>query len=215
MEFRIDRRAVLATGAALALSHMLSCRAQETRPLRFARCLRQRHPRRHDPHVSKDVEPTSRSSRSTVARCSSRHRARRASARQPGDVTSPAGHQQTVRRVGADLGLHLPRRQPRAVVLRQRRRAQMKSRPRTSSRSKFLVRLFSAPAGRSQPKKKSYTGRPGGVSCGCPRRCVALLGRSLGANPTPMASQRLHRRNGAIDGQTNPLAQRPEHEVHG
>ncbi len=42
-----------------------------------------------------------------------------------------------------------------------------------------------------------------------------FLGRSLGANPTPMAYAEVYTglQTGAIDGQDNPAAERAEHEV--
>ena len=72
MEFIIDRRAVLATGAALAVSHILPVRAQDKPTLRFAAVFSEKDIRADMIRmVSKDVEAG--------------HRARRATARQPGD----------------------------------------------------------------------------------------------------------------------------------
>ena len=57
MEFIIDRRAVLATGAALAVSHMLPVRAQDKPTLRFAAVFSEKDIRADMIRmVSKDVE---------------------------------------------------------------------------------------------------------------------------------------------------------------
>ena len=214
MEFIIDRRAVLATGAALAVSHMLPVRAQDKPTLRFAAVFSDKDIRADMIRmVSKDVEA---------------------------DVKIEPFYGGTLFKQGTELvalqrdNLEMSNVAPQdiskqvaawsvltsAYTFRDANHvlsffasdvgAQMKKQAEDQLKIKILGPTFfgTRQVGLKPKKKVSTPADLAGVKLRMPPGDAwQLLGRSLGANPTPMAFAETYTglQTGAIDGQDNPL----------
>ena len=127
--------------------------------------LGQGHPRRHDPHARQGRRGRLQD-RAVLRRhaVQAGHRARRAAARQPRDRQHrAAGHLQAdAGVVGPDVGLHVPRRQPRARVLRERpRRADEEAGRGPAEDQDPRADVLRHPAGRPQAQEEDqHAGRP-------------------------------------------------------
>ncbi len=126
MKSWIDRRSLLKSGAALVATQAVPAWAQDKPTLRFAAVFSDKDIRADMMRMlAKDVEGDFKIEPFLGGNdVQAGHRTRGAAARQPRvGQCRPAGHQQADGGVvGADIGLHLPRRPPRAGVLRQRPR---------------------------------------------------------------------------------------------
>ena len=167
MEFKIDRRSVLKAGAALAASQALPALAQDKPTIRFAAVFSDKDIRadmiQHDHQGHRSRLHARAALRRHAVQAG--HRAGRAPARQPRDrQRRPAGHQQADGRVvGPDVGLHVPRRQPRARVLRERpRRADEEGgRGPAEDQDPRADVLRHAPGGPEAEEEDHHAGGPG------------------------------------------------------
>ena len=128
--------------------------------------LGQGHPRRHDPDARQGHRGRLHA-RAVLRRhaVQAGHRARRAAARQPRDrQRRAAGHLQAdAGMVGPDVRLHVPRRQPRARVLRERpRRADEEAgRGPAEDQDPRADVLRHPPGGIEAEEEDQHAGRPG------------------------------------------------------
>ena len=214
MEFIIDRRAVLATGAALAVSHMLPVRAQDKPTLRFAAVFSDKDIRADMIRmVSKDVEADVKIEPfygGTLFKQGTELVALQRDNLEMGNVAP----QDISKQVAAWSVL------TSAYTFRDANHvlsffasdvgAQMKKQAEDQLKIKILGPTFfgTRQVGLKPKKKVSTPADLAGVKLRMPPGDAwQLLGRSLGANPTPMAFAETYTglQTGAIDGQDNPL----------
>ena len=214
MEFIIDRRAVLATGAALAVSHMLPVRAQDKPTLRFAAVFSDKDIRADMIRmVSKDVDADVKIEPfygGTLFKQGTELVALQRDNLEMGNVAP----QDISKQVAAWSVL------TSAYTFRDANHvlsffasdvgAQMKKQAEDQLKIKILGPTFfgTRQVGLKPKKKVSTPADLAGVKLRMPPGDAwQLLGRSLGANPTPMAFAETYTglQTGAIDGQDNPL----------
>jgi tripartite ATP-independent transporter DctP family solute receptor len=214
MEFIIDRRAVLATGAALAVSHILPVRAQDKPTLRFAAVFSEKDIRADMIRmVSKDVEADVKIEPfygATLFKQGTELVALQRDNLEMGNVAP----QDISKQVAAWSVL------TSAYTFRDANHvmsffasdvgAQMKRQAEDQLNIKILGPTFfgTRQVGLKPKKKVSTPADLAGVKLRMPPGDAwQLLGRSLGANPTPMAFAETYTglQTGAIDGQDNPL----------
>src|SRR5678816_1133024 len=214
MESRIDRRAVLATGAALAVSHMLPVRAQEKPKLRFAAVFSDKDIRADMMKVfAKEIEADY-----TVETFLG------------GSLFKQGTELVALQRDNLEMGNIAPQDISKQVpawsiltsayLFRDANHlnsffasdpgAQMKKMVEDEVKVKILGPTFfgTRQVGLKPKKKISTPADMAGVKLRMPPGDAwQLLGRSLGANPTPMAYAEVYTglQTGAIDGQDNPL----------
>ena len=214
MEFIIDRRAVLATGAALAVSHILPVRAQDKPTLRFAAVFSEKDIRADMIRmVSKDVEADVKIEPfygATLFKQGTELVALQRDNLEMGNVAP----QDISKQVAAWSVL------TSAYTFRDANHvmsffasdvgAQMKRQAEDQLNIKILGPTFfgTRQVGLNPKKNVSTPADLAGVKLRMPPGDAwQLLGRSLGANPTPMAFAETYTglQTGAIDGQDNPL----------
>ena len=214
MEFIIDRRAVLATGAARAVSHILPVRAQDKPTLRFAAVFSEKDIRADMIRmVSKDVEADVKIEPfygATLFKQGTELVALQRDNLEMGNVAP----QDISKQVAAWSVL------TSAYTFRDANHvmsffasdvgAQMKRQAEDQLNIKILGPTFfgTRQVGLKPKKKVSTPADLAGVKLRMPPGDAwQLLGRSLGANPTPMAFAETYTglQTGAIDGQDNPL----------
>ena len=214
MESRIDRRAVLATGAALAVSHMLPVRAQEKPKLRFAAVFSDKDIRADMMKVfAKDIEADY-----TVESFLG------------GSLFKQGTELVAIQRDNLEMGNIAPQDISKQVpawsiltsayLFRDANHlnaffasdlgAQMKKMVEDQVKVKILGPTFfgTRQVGLKPKKKISKPEDLAGIKLRMPPGDAwQLLGRSIGANPTPMAYAETYTglQTGAIDGQDNPL----------
>ncbi len=214
MESRIDRRAVLATGAALAVSHMLPVRAQEKPKLRFAAVFSDKDIRADMMKVfAKEIEADY-----TVESFLG------------GTLFKQGTELVAIQRDNLEMGNIAPQDISKQVpawsiltsayLFRDANHlnaffasdlgAQMKKMVEDQVKVKILGPTFfgTRQVGLKPKKKISKPEDLAGIKLRMPPGDAwQLLGRSIGANPTPMAYAETYTglQTGAIDGQDNPL----------
>ena len=214
MESRIDRRAVLATGAALAVSHMLPVRAQEKPKLRFAAVFSDKDIRADMMKVfAKEIEADY-----TVESFLG------------GSLFKQGTELVAIQRDNLEMGNIAPQDISKQVpawsiltsayLFRDANHlnaffasdlgAQMKKMVEDQVKVKILGPTFfgTRQVGLKPKKKISKPEDLAGIKLRMPPGDAwQLLGRSIGANPTPMAYAETYTglQTGAIDGQDNPL----------
>ena len=217
MKHAIDRRTALKAGAALAASAAVlvsGVGAGQAHAALRRGVLRQGHPRRHDPHASpRTSRATSRSSRSTTASLFKQGTELVALQRDnlemgniaPQDISKqiPAWSILTSAYLFRDAN-HLN------AFWSSDLGAQFKKQAEDQVKIKILGPTFfgTRQVGLKPNKKINTPADLAGIKLRMPPGDAwQLLGRSLGANPTPMAYAEVYTglQTGAIDGQDNPL----------
>jgi len=214
MEFRIDRRAVLATGAALAVSHMLPVRAQDKPTLRFAAVFSDKDIRADMIRMlAKDVEADVKIEpfyASTLFKQGTELVALQRDNLEMGNV-SPQDISKQVPAWSVLTSAYTFRDANHVLsFFASDVGAQMKKQAEDQLKIKILGPTFfgTRQVGLKPKKKVSTPADLAGVKLRMPPGDAwQLLGRSLGANPTPMAFAETYTglQTGAIDGQDNPL----------
>jgi TRAP-type transport system periplasmic protein len=214
MEFRIDRRAVLATGAALAVSHMLPVRAQDKPTLRFAAVFSDKDIRADMIRMlAKDVEADVKIEpfyAGTLFKQGTELVALQRDNLEMGNV-SPQDISKQVPAWSVLTSAYTFRDANHVLsFFASDVGAQMKKQAEDQLKIKILGPTFfgTRQVGLKPKKKVSTPADLAGVKLRMPPGDAwQLLGRSLGANPTPMAFAETYTglQTGAIDGQDNPL----------
>ena len=214
MKFRIDRRAVLASGAALAVSHMLPVQAQEKPTLRFASVFSDKDIRADMIRMlAKDVEADVKIEPfygATLFKQGTELVALQRDNLEMGNV-APQDISKQVPAWSVLTSAYTFRDANHVLsFFASDLGAQMKKQAEDQLKIKILGPTFfgTRQVGLKPKKKVSTPADLAGVKLRMPPGDAwQLLGRSLGANPTPMAFAETYTglQTGAIDGQDNPL----------
>ena len=214
MEVRVNRRSALKAGAALAAAYALPAGAQAKPTIRFAAVFSDKDIRADMIRMlAKDVEADFKIEPFFNALAvQAGHRAGRPAARQPRDGQHrAAGHLQADSGVvDPHFGVPVPRRQSPEHLLgeRPRRAVQEAGRGPDEDQDPRADLLRHAAGGPQAEEEDQHARRHGRHQARMPPGDAwQLLGRSLGANPTPMAFAETYTglQTGAVDGQDNPL----------